>query len=82
MLIPMFGNNWDIVFSIVLYAIIIGVTVWFIMSLVRFIKSDRKNIKEHKKRRFFLIISAVLFVIVVLPIVALMILLALAVANM
>lgn len=82
MFIPVFGNFWDIVFYILLYTIIIGVTVWFIVSLVRFIKADRKNVKDYKKRRLFLIISAVLFVIVVLPIVALMILLALAIANM
>lgn len=82
MFIPVFGNFWDIVFYIILYTIIIGVTVWFIVSLVRFIKADRKNVEDYKKRRLFLIISAVLFVIVVLPIVALMILLALAIANM
>lgn len=82
MFIPVFGNFWDIVFYILLYAIIIGVTFWFIVALVRFIKADRKNVKDYKKRRIFLIISAVLFVIVVLPIVALMILLALAIANM
>lgn len=82
MFIPVFGNFWDIVFYIILYTIIIGVTVWFIVSLVRFIKADRKKVEDFNKRRLFLIISAVLFVIVVLPIVALMILLALAIANM
>ncbi|MDE6726160.1 MAG: hypothetical protein K2J79_11220, partial [Ruminiclostridium sp.] len=52
-------------FILVFYGIVFlgppAVAVWFVVSLVRFIKADRKNIIDYKKRRFSLIISAVLF---------------------
>ena len=82
MLIILFGDYRDIVFHILLYAIIIAVTAWFVVSLVKFRKADKENIKDYKTRRFFLVISAVLFGVVILPFIAYLILLALVIANM
>lgn len=82
MLIILFGDYRDIVFHILLYAVIIAVTAWFIVSIVKFRKADKENIKDYKIRRFFLAISAVLFGVVILPFIAYLILLALIIANM
>ena len=73
-------------FVLVFYAVLImgppASVVWFIVSLVRFIRSDRKNVIEHKKRRFYLIISSVLFVTIGLAIFAFVFFLSLAIPKM
>ncbi len=73
-------------FVLVFYAVLImgppASAVWFVVSVVRFIKADRKNIKDYKKRRFTLIISAILFAIVALSIFAFIFFLSLAIPKM
>ena len=73
-------------FVLVFYAVLImgppASAVWFVVSVVRFIKADRKNIKDYKKRRFTLIISAILFATVALSIFAFIFFLSLAIPKM
>ena len=71
-----------LVFYIVLFIGPPAAAVWFVVSLVRFIRSDRKNVKEHKKRRFSLVISSVLFLTVGLAIFAFVFFLSLAIPKM
>lgn len=73
-------------FVLVFYAVLImgppASAVWFIVSLVRFIGSDRKNVIDHKKRRFSLVISSVLFLTIGLAIFAFVFFLSLAIPKM
>lgn len=76
----------DSLFVLLFYGIVIlgppAAVVWFIVSLVRFIKADRKKVKDYKKRRLFFIISAILFAVVVLSIVSFTIFLSWAIPKM
>ena len=60
----------------------LAVLVWFIVSLVLFIKCPDEDTDRRKKLKVMMIISSVVFGLLILAIVALIVILSLAIMNM
>lgn len=73
-------------FILVFYGVLIigppAVAVWFVVSFVRFIKGNKGEQEDYKKRKSQLIISAVLLITLAIPICVLIILSEMAIRNM
>lgn len=60
----------------------LAILVWFIVSLVLFIKCPDEDADRRKKLKVMMIISSVVFGLLILAIVALVVILSLAIMNM
>ena len=63
-------------------AIPVAVLIWFVVSLVLYLRRDPQDDELSRRRKILLIVSAVILGIIVLAIVAFWILLMIAIANM
>jgi len=72
----------DIIFTLLLFIIPIALLVWFIISLVMYLRTPIENTELRKKRRLPLILSSIAFGIVLFVIIGFMLLMMLAVASM
>ena len=64
------------------FAIPVAVLIWFVVSLVLYLRRDPQDAELSRRRKILLIVSAVILGIIVLAIVAFWILLMIAIANM
>lgn len=65
-----------------LFGFPLAVMIWFVVSLVQFLKTPKEDEKLRKQRRTELIISGVLTAILAVAIIALMILVMMAISHM
>lgn len=70
-----------IIIEILFFAIPIGCLIWFLISLIRFLKTPKDD-PNRKKRMKMLVISAVPTALICISFVVLLILIGLAVAHM
>ena len=60
----------------------LAILVWFVVSLVLFIKCPDEDTERRKKLKIMMIISSVVFGLLILAIAALIVILSLAIMNM
>lgn len=73
---------WEILTLIIFFSLPVGIVSFFIISLVKFLKTPKDNVGLRKKRKNLFIVSSVIFALFGLTIAAFGIILMLAVANM
>ncbi len=81
----MYFDFWEVIASLtpfVIFAAIIGVFIWFVVSLVQYAKYDGSDIAHRKKLRFRLILSGGLWLMSIISIAALVIVFMMAIAHM
>ena len=67
-------------------AVILGVPaaalIWFIVSLISFLKTDKSNCEKYSRRKKWLIISAIPAGLLLICVIALMIIIMLSISHM
>ena len=72
----------ETIFTLSLFIIPVASLVWFIISLVMYLRTPKENTEMLKKRRPPLVLSSIAFGVILLVIIGLMILIMLAAASM
>ncbi len=81
----MYFDFWEIIATLapfVIFAAIIGVFIWFVVSLVLYAKYDGDDTAHRKKLRFRLMLSGGFWLMSIISIVALILVFIMAMAHM
>ncbi len=75
-------DMWEIFLMILFFGIPVAVIVFFVVSLVKFLRTPKENTEKRKKWKTMLIVSSVFLGLLVVAVLAFIILMMLAIAYM